>query len=141
MADRIDIEALQALFVPQPETDCGRVCGKCGEEYRIESRDIEEPTVFCDNCAHLLCEGTLPQLLAEIREHRVREANGGWVATSERIPDSPQPVWCVRHGVVFKAWGLGNGAFITRDGEYWRDVSHWMPRYVEPTPKPPETET
>ena len=61
-----------------------------------------------------------------------------WVRCVEQKTTEPQPVWCVRNHEVHEAMALGNGAFITRDGQYWRDATHWKPRRVDPKPELPD---
>jgi uncharacterized Zn finger protein (UPF0148 family) len=53
-------------------------CKKCGTPYLL--RDGEEPTVYCDQCAHELAEAVLPALEKRhdkeiaLLEHKLLEA-------------------------------------------------------------------
>jgi hypothetical protein len=68
-----------------------------------------------------------------------------WTTTQpDKIPVDDQPVWFVVRRKVMEgvfAWGtsLSRSYFNVEDGAWCADqVSHWMPRFIEPAPPPPK---
>ena len=51
---------------PDPENDSETCCKSCGEEYAL--RDGEEPTKYCDHCAHKVVERLELELAALTKE-------------------------------------------------------------------------
>ena len=56
------------ILDPDPENDSETCCKSCGDEYEL--RDGEEPTKYCDHCAHKIVE----RLEHEIEELKIRMA-------------------------------------------------------------------
>jgi hypothetical protein len=91
-------------------------------------------------------------LIAELRAHREREASGGWVACSERIPEPRQyvifqhPSWENSVGLgpydpenQFRPWTDLTDVDMCGDANHMSDyeVSHWMPLPAPPAVKEP----
>jgi len=107
-------------------------------EYDAAVQNLAAP-VGAQAAANALAEGTA-SLIAEVRAHR-EKASAGWVACSERMPRSFQPVWFYATGMVRKGEYRTSGQFwITSAGFAWDggEVTHWAPRLLEPQrPDPP----
>ena len=70
---QVDLEELERWLATEPKDGHELWCARCRESYSVGDNG-DEPTTFCDNCAHLVCENALPILIAEVRAHRKREA-------------------------------------------------------------------
>jgi hypothetical protein len=95
---------------------------------------------YSDLHSHLK-PSVLDALLAELRAHREREASGGWIAVSERMPESTERVWFYAADMVRKGEFGRIGQWITSAGFAWDrgEVTHWMHRPLEPQrPAPPQ---
>ena len=78
---------------------------------------------------------------AEARGEARAQAPSGWIAVGDRMPEDGQAVFFVVEGESTE------GHFDTGCGGCWNDdtgawppslVTHWMPRFVQPLPAPPE---
>jgi len=58
-----------------------------------------------------------------------------WRACQKEMPQAGQAVWFINLEVTYAGWWR-DGNFWT-DDYYLTDVTHWMPRVVDPTPTPP----
>ncbi len=140
MTERVDLEELTRWLATEPRDGDELWCARCRESYSLGDNG-DDGTVFCDNCAHLVCEGTLPALIAELTELRAQA--GGWVAVRDSLPDSD--VWVLVCGpeadyVVVQleftddSEGHGKPYWAAEGGDLALcNYPHWMP-----LPNPPE---
>ncbi len=83
------------------------------------------------------------QLISDYRAELIalREAEAGqWVACSERMPESGEPIYFVLKTRlhVFTGALVGDGVWSSESGYHSAQVTHWMPRFVQsPPPAPP----
>lgn len=110
-------------------------CPDCGRQYMRNYAD----STGCDAIrnASTCARATIARLRAELE---ALKAPAVWVPTSQRMPESGNPVWFVEDGQLQQG-SFGGGPFWwALDGESYpvHEVTHWMPRYVEPLPTPPK---
>jgi hypothetical protein len=91
-------------------------------------------------CAAAVPTAMLRAAVAELRAHREREeANSTWVLVAERMPEPDIPVWICLLRTCNVIPAFYRGEFDVGEGAYPTScVTHWMPRFVQLRPAPPQ---
>jgi hypothetical protein len=137
-------DALDRHWSTHPPTDVGPIPDEDGFLFGGQQND----NYGANSELVVAMRNSLDALAAELRAHREREASGGWIAVSERMPEVATDgedagcsewvnVYAPRRGADMASW----------DGErwYWRaegyaipsEVTHWQPLPAQPAVKEP----